>query len=418
MIWDASDANPLHRRLPAEVVSRRTYPTKKRDPEAERVEDVVVDIRDAVALRPEARVKWLLKACKQVTEGRSSSTELYNIVVSRRFASGLSERILRKLIAGLRQNLELFSDKQRRTIVSSDCPLILRLREISGDARWIDEDVGPPDELAVEETEVRIEERPYRSFTDRAPQKDGQQADGERHAAGGIESRTLGETRQGAVARQPPQERVGAASVARPQSFQAPRSGSGPQVQERESKWQAAEDDAALRRQVAGEEWARREAARKEEKKRKLFAEEEAGRRQEAEQEAARLRKLEDEADSIFMRAIAPQPVALSGDHKARRSSRSVSGAARGGSRSISSRTARKRQRRADRNSRRERSWPRGTPDSAVLTGSRAIFLNRNYQEDLPHLPRPMPSQRPQKRPFPGLVGGTAASSGSIVPFR
>ena len=43
-------------------------------------------------------------------------------------------------------------------------------------APWSFEDVGPPDELAVEETEVRIEERPYRSFTDRAPQKDGQQA--------------------------------------------------------------------------------------------------------------------------------------------------------------------------------------------------------------------------------------------------
>lgn len=62
MIWDASDANPMHRRLPAEVVSRRPRKEEKSKVETkEKSDEVVVDLKTAITLKPEARTKWLSK---------------------------------------------------------------------------------------------------------------------------------------------------------------------------------------------------------------------------------------------------------------------------------------------------------------------------------------------------------------------
>mmetsp|Transcript_83099 Transcript_83099/g.268872 ORF Transcript_83099/g.268872 Transcript_83099/m.268872 type:complete len:227 (-) Transcript_83099:99-779(-) len=131
MIWDASDANPMHRRIPAEVVSRRARAPPKRvaQPEKEKEsEDVIVDLKAAIILKPEARPRWLVKALKMVADSRASSTELYNIIVSRKFASGLPERVGRRLVSIVEDSIDLFSDKQQRYLSSSDCPLMAHLR--------------------------------------------------------------------------------------------------------------------------------------------------------------------------------------------------------------------------------------------------------------------------------------------------
>mmetsp|Transcript_34129 Transcript_34129/g.98268 ORF Transcript_34129/g.98268 Transcript_34129/m.98268 type:complete len:369 (+) Transcript_34129:146-1252(+) len=342
MIWDASDANPMHRRIPAEVVSRRTRaPPKKPAPQKkeEENEDVTVDLKAAIMLKPEARPRWLTKACKMVTDGRASSTELYNIIVSRKFASGLPDRVGRRLVSIVEDSLDLFSDKQQRYLSSSDCPLMAHLRRV--------EEADAPEPEAA--------------------------ADGDREMdAADAALAMLGDpvARAGATQRREREERE------------------RQQAEEGAAKWQAAQDEAALRRQVAdAKAHARREAARREEKQRQQDAEEEAAKRQAAAEEAARRRKLEEEADDIFAKALVPQQPPPRAASNQRGRSRSVSAQPRsGGSRSISSRTARRRARSGRKNRRPD--W-QSQGGGSSLTGSRALLMNRDYVEDLPHLPRP-----------------------------
>ncbi|CAE8587876.1 unnamed protein product, partial [Polarella glacialis] len=131
------DANPMNRRLPAEVVTRKRQVPRgeKAEAEKDKAEEVQVDLKAVLALKPEARPKWLAKACKAVEDGKASATELYNIVSSRKFAAGLpaDKRTGRKLVGILKENLELFSDKQRRYLKSKDCPIIANFAENDSD---------------------------------------------------------------------------------------------------------------------------------------------------------------------------------------------------------------------------------------------------------------------------------------------
>lgn len=348
MIWDASDANPMHRRIPAEVVSRRARAPPKRPQVQEKEkesEEVSVDLKAAIMLKPEARPRWLMRAFKMVSEGRASSTELYNIIVSRKFASGLPERVSRRLVSIVEDSVDLFSEKQKRYLNSSDCPLMAHLRR----------------------SDAACEGAPAETPSVPAPVVAEQEVD-----AADAALALMGD----------PVARAGAAEAAQRREKERPR-----EEEQGAAKWQAAQDEAALRRQVAdAKAHARREAARREEKQRQQDAEEEAARRQAAEEAAARRRKLEEEADDIFAKAIVPVGTAASGT---RARSRSNSAKPRsGGSRSISSRTARRRAR-SNRHSNRRPDWTSNARESGALTGSRALLLNRDYMEDLPHLPRP-----------------------------
>eukprot|EP00927_Polykrikos_kofoidii_P039135 TRINITY_DN33563_c0_g1_i1.p1 TRINITY_DN33563_c0_g1~~TRINITY_DN33563_c0_g1_i1.p1 ORF type:complete len:389 (+),score=88.97 TRINITY_DN33563_c0_g1_i1:140-1306(+) len=360
MIWDASDANPMHRRIPAEVVSRRIRPTKKPPHEPEKDPDeVVVDLKTATNLKPEARSKWLSKAFKMVTDGNAPSTDLYNILVSRRFASGVHERVARKLVSVIKENLSVFSDKQRRYLESNDCPLMTSLSM---------RDEVEAEELAVNVAAVDASAAAAAREAQAAAAAAAADADA---AVAAVEGRW-----------------TQAVDLRSEDSLRMNRQPTRQRVEDSGAKWQVAEDEAAVRRQAAlAEEWARKEASRKEEKRRKDQADEEDARKQEEEMEAARRRKLEEEADDIFMRALESKAVSSSvpprrSNDEGRGGSRSVSR-----SRSISSRTAR-RNTRPKPPARRE-SWRTSMPSGGVLSGSRAIFMNRDFVEDLPHLPRP-----------------------------
>lgn len=124
LLPSGEDANPLNRRLPAEIVSRRRPNARGQKTEERLQEEVEMDMKAVLALKAEARPKWLAKACKMAEDGRTSVGELYNIVSSRKFAAGLPTRIGRKLASLLRDNLELFSDKQQRYLKSKECLLI------------------------------------------------------------------------------------------------------------------------------------------------------------------------------------------------------------------------------------------------------------------------------------------------------
>jgi len=112
------DANPLNRRLPAEVVTRRR-PTAK-PPVEKPTEEVQVDLKTYLTLRPEARIKWLTKAMKMAEDGKTSTTDLFDIISSRKFSGGIPSKVGRKLWAIVLENSSLFSDKQQRYLRSEE----------------------------------------------------------------------------------------------------------------------------------------------------------------------------------------------------------------------------------------------------------------------------------------------------------
>lgn len=282
-----------------------------------------MDQKTAITLKPDARPKWLSRACKMTLDGKASATELYNIIVSRRFSAGLPERIGRKLGSIIQKNLELFSDKQRRHLSSSEFALNAHVIEPAADADMDDAEPG-------------------------AGAGDADEAPTPAQRAFAQEQAELEEARQR-------------------------------EHEEREADRVARVVEEAARR-------SRKEAAQREERKRFMDLEAEAASRQQAEKEEARRKKLEEEADDIFARALVPQKASskVEESHKhhsnGRDCSRSVSAA----------KSSESPPRRGGRG--RTGRWTSAHPGE--LTGSRAILLNRNFQEDLPHLPRPNMSQR------------------------
>jgi len=395
MIWDASDANPMHRRIPAEIVSRRArVPRKLLPQEKEREnEDVVVDLRAAVALKPETRPRWLSKACKMVSEDRASSTELYNIIVSRKFSSGLPDRVARRLIAVIEESVELFSDKQQRYLLSSDCPLMAQ--------RGVRVDTALPEE----EPEDAATAEQVRSAAAATATADADAADAALALAGSDTRAHIPSERTTAIDTQHRRERAAREAVRDRRQAE-----DGATVkwtnEEGAAKWQVVQDEASLRRQAAdARAQAQREAVKREERKRQQDAEEEVSKRRALDAEEARRRKLEQEADDIFNKALVPQQAIVQVDHtETRRRSRSISGQ-RSGSRSISSRTARRRAR-APRRGRR----PDWRESGNVLTGSRALLLNRDYVEDLPHLPRPSGEPPVRSRGLKSVLAAAASA--------
>lgn len=121
LVPSGEDANPMNRRLPAEVVTRRRPQQKApKVEEKKEEEEVKLELKAALLVKPEARAKWLAKAFRQIEEGKSSAPELYATVTSRKFSSGLPEKIGRKLVAIVKENLSVFSEKQQRYLKSKD----------------------------------------------------------------------------------------------------------------------------------------------------------------------------------------------------------------------------------------------------------------------------------------------------------
>jgi hypothetical protein len=288
----------------------------------EALEEIVVDQKTAITLKPDARPKWLSKACKLTQEGKASATDLYNIVVSRRFSAGLPERIGRKLGVVVKKNLNLFSEKQRRHLSSSEFHLNVHMGEATtGDIDGEDGDIdGENPANASERTEAMMAN--CRAFV--------------REQADSFESKQ----READLARE---------------------------VQEADRQSRIVEEAAKRNR---------KEAEQREARKRFVAEEAEAVSRKAATKEADRKRKLEEEADALFERALVPA---------ARRDQDSDRGRGRDRGRSRSVSAARISLSPPRRKGRPE--WRGAHPGE--LTGSRAILLNRDFQDDLPHLPRP-----------------------------
>eukprot|EP00435_Cladocopium_sp_Y103_P037848 s2939_g10.t1 len=277
----------MHRRLPAEVVSRRRNEQKPKTETKEKTDEVTVDLKTAITLKPEARTKWLSKACAMVESGKAKPTDLYDIITNRKFSGGLPDRVGRKLASILKESFSIFSDKQQRYLNSTESPVPMHL------ARSDDEDEDePPTTTRIQVTKPSEEPAPTAT----------------------LPKITLEDS-----------DKANKKEKARPKPVEEPK-----------------ED-------------------------------------QEAE---AKRRKLEEEADNILGALVpgladsAPPIFSKADANKGRSVSRS---------RSISSRTARRLAREKRKGRDRDGSWRSG---GSGLSGSRALLLNRNYTEDLPHMPR------------------------------
>lgn len=342
MIWDPSDANPLHRRLPAEITSRRIRIEAKKGPTLpkELLEDIEVDLKTAVSVKPDARPKWLRKACQMTQDGKASSTELYNIINSRRFSAGLPERIGRKLSVVVEKNLTLFSDKQRRHLTSHDFHLNTVAEAAARDAERDPEDDDKKELL--------------KEMLKRDIPQDG-------------EDRKEGKKAMMDISRVFERAQADAATAKQREQREAQQI----EAREADRKTRLVEEAASKQRRQA-------------EVPKNVFNE--AVKPAATPQQDAARKKLEDEADALLERAMNPvnKPSHEEREerHKHRRRSRSRSVSAKAASESPPSRRA---------------AWKRDKPEK--LTGSRAILMNRDFQEDLPHLPRPQGGTRGSGEP-------------------
>jgi uncharacterized membrane protein YqiK len=151
------DANPLNRRLPAEVVSRRKQVKKV---EEKPNDDVQVDLKTALNLKPEARIKWLTKAFKMVDDKRASSTDLYDIISNRKFCSTMQAKNHQKVRTIVLDSVQLFSDKQQRFLRSDEwVPNKGNDEEEEGKAAAEREDAEKADAADSKSTEAREKDR-------------------------------------------------------------------------------------------------------------------------------------------------------------------------------------------------------------------------------------------------------------------
>mmetsp|Transcript_89905 Transcript_89905/g.272847 ORF Transcript_89905/g.272847 Transcript_89905/m.272847 type:complete len:300 (+) Transcript_89905:367-1266(+) len=263
-------------------------------------------------------------------DGRASSAELYNIVSSRKFAAGLPSRIGRKLLALVKENLELFSDKQQRFLRSKECLLVASYspekaaaggRE-AGEAN--SEGEGADAAARMEEMMARcrafVREKAH-TFDDRAAECAETERRARERARLDFEHSSL--------------------------------------LAEDHRLHQRAREERELARRLALEEQERvaREAREREELERRLAWEAELARRRALEEELARRRRLEDEVDSSMMilernRGAAPaqelrpkafraEPRGGAAGRQARGLSRSRSISSAGAKRSASTRSSR-----------------------------------------------------------------------------
>lgn len=80
---------------------------------------VYVDLKGVIGMQPEQRVKWLAKACKQAREGRLKTSQLYDILSSKRIVEGLSDPQGTRMLRTLGDNLDIFSEKQQRYLTEA-----------------------------------------------------------------------------------------------------------------------------------------------------------------------------------------------------------------------------------------------------------------------------------------------------------
>jgi len=125
---DGTDANPMHKRLPAQVVGRR----RRADPPPE---DglTTLDRKAVFAMKAEQKAKWLTRVLKQAADGACRPSDLYDIIASSRFAEELPVKVGRKMAKAVKDQLALFSVKQQRSL-SGEATLLVKFADAAPEA--------------------------------------------------------------------------------------------------------------------------------------------------------------------------------------------------------------------------------------------------------------------------------------------
>lgn len=273
-----------------------------------------------------------------VTESIASSTDLFDIVVSRKFVAGMPEKVVRKISACLEENVDIFSDKQQRYLASTECPIVARLtiRTGEGPAEGLglldegnEEPAAPSSSLAADTDSVL--DMLERKAGDPAASARRQEA--KRPPSSSAESAYP--TPQSALAGPPPTEKrrdraldayqkEREVELKRDRAPPPPPGGGGTG---NNSQWESVKDEWAVRRQESEKkENKQREDAKRADKKRNALEEAAAAVKTAEQAEAERIRKLQDEADALMGLACeAPTTLAMASfdDRKGRSLSRS-----------------------------------------------------------------------------------------------
>lgn len=116
----------------------------------------VVDLRTVLAMRPEQRVKWLGKVCRKVADGEASVKHVYDVLSNRKLTTDMTEKVGRRMLRVLRENLYLFSEKQQRFLGEESTLAKFAVEERSEEEPEPDRDEQKP--AARDEAAARMEE--------------------------------------------------------------------------------------------------------------------------------------------------------------------------------------------------------------------------------------------------------------------
>jgi len=273
------------------VVTRKRREVRK--PEEKIVDEVRVDLKTALLLKPEARLKWLTKACKMAEEGKTSTTELHSIVSSRKFAAGVHPKIGRRMAEIVFENLGIFSYKQQKHLKSDEWVLCNtfggnqdKAADADGDDQEREERSRSRDRSEKDDCKVRkaseerregirhFEERREgsRRFQEQPVQPSRRENDRGRDGGSGGQ-----DERSGRQAREPEPEGW----------VEAPAAGR--------------QEDRVRREALLAEERARRKAREREDQEKWMSVEAENAKRKALEQQQAKKKQLEEEADSSLL---------------------------------------------------------------------------------------------------------------------
>eukprot|EP00931_Biecheleriopsis_adriatica_P120821 TRINITY_DN95916_c0_g1_i1.p1 TRINITY_DN95916_c0_g1~~TRINITY_DN95916_c0_g1_i1.p1 ORF type:complete len:420 (-),score=97.22 TRINITY_DN95916_c0_g1_i1:23-1282(-) len=123
--------------LPSTIVSRRVHKVSKVQTTDET--PISCDLRVTLKLGASAKAEWLDKAIKGIPSGRAKVQDVFNVVTHPKFVSGVPEKVGRRMLQAVVDNLDTFSDKQRVTLASK-CKLAEMFRNSTAGDGSDDED--------------------------------------------------------------------------------------------------------------------------------------------------------------------------------------------------------------------------------------------------------------------------------------
>lgn len=77
-------------------------------------------LKPTLALKPEPRLKWLVRAVAALKDGAVRVSDVYDIIAHPKFVNGIDLKIGTKMRRALSSEMSLFSDKQRSNLERSE----------------------------------------------------------------------------------------------------------------------------------------------------------------------------------------------------------------------------------------------------------------------------------------------------------